>query len=130
MIVVRSGTPSHEGADPVRRDMRPGRVIGVADDQQLGRGRDLLEHRVEVVDVALAKRDPDLPRSAERRQVGVDRERGPGEEDLVALLAERERGGEQDLAGAVGDGDPGRIGLVVVRDRAAERTRVRDPGSG
>ena len=62
---------------------------------------------------------------AERRQVRVDRERGPGELDLVALLAEREGGREQELAGAVGDGDPSRIGLVVIGDRAPERTSVR-----
>ncbi len=73
---------------------------------------------------SLGERHADLARPGQRRQVGVHREGRPGVEDLGAGLAERLGGGEQDLAGAVADGDPGRLGVVALGDAAAQQRRV------
>jgi hypothetical protein len=119
-----TGNPVAEGGDLGRRQVGRGRVVGVADDHQLGRGGDLGGHRIEVVDLALGERYPDLPRPGEGRQVRVHRERGPGEDDLGARLAERVGGGEQDLAGPVADRDPAGLGLVALGQAAAQQRRV------
>ena len=113
-----------EGGDRGGRVMRPGRVVRVADDQQLGRRGHLGGHRVEVVDVALAERHADLTGAGQRRQVGVDRERGPGVDDLRPGLAERLGGGKQDLAGPVADRDPAGLGLVALGESLAQEGRV------
>jgi hypothetical protein len=76
------------------------------------------------VDVALGERDADLARAGERRQVRIDGERGPGEEDLVTRLAQRLGGREQDLAGAVSDRDPRRVGVEALGDPQAQAARV------
>ena len=113
-----------EGGDLGGGQVGPGRVVGVADEDELGRRGHLGRHRVEVVDVALGQRHADLARPGQRRQVRVHREGGPGVEDLGAGLAERLGGGEQDLAGAVADRDPGGLGLVALGDAAAQQGRV------
>ena len=113
-----------EGGDLRRRQVGAGRVVRVADDRQLGRGGHLGRHRVEVVDLALGERHADLARPGQRRQVRVHREGRPGVEDLGAGLAERLGSGEQDLAGAVADGDPPGLGLVALGDAAAQQGRV------
>ena len=116
--------PLAEGGDLGRRDVGRGRVVGVADEQQLGRGGDLGRHRVEVVDVARGQRHADLAGAGQRRQVRVHREGRPGVEDLGAGLAERLGGGEQDLAGAVADGDAAGVGLVALGEAPAQQGRV------
>ena len=100
-------------------------LFGIADDDDLGRRGDLLEHRVQVVLVRVVQRHSDLSRSRERSHVGVNRERGPCEQDLVAVLAEGLRGGEQELAAPVGDSDRGGVGVVALGDPAAEKRRAR-----
>ena len=85
---------------------------------------DLGRHRVEVVDVARGQRHADLAGAGQRRQVRVHREGRPGVDDLGAGLAERLGGGEQDLAGAVADGDPAGLGLVALGEAAAQQGRV------
>ena len=126
--------PLEELGDPRRRHVGPGRVVRIADDHQLGRGGDLGGDRVEVVDVALAERHADLASAGERREVGVDRERRPGVDELGARLAERQRRGEQDLAGAVGERDAGGLDLVALGDpapqQAGARVRVAVGGRG
>ena len=117
--------PLEERADLRRRDVGSGRVVRVADDDELGRRRDLGEHRVEVVDVPVGERNADLPRAGQRRQVRVHRERRPGVDDLGPRLAERLGGREQDLAGAVRDGDLSRVDLVLLGELAAQDLRVR-----
>ncbi len=116
--------PLAEGGDLGRRDVGRGRVVRVADDQQLGRRRHLGRHRVEVVDVARGQRHADLSGAGQRRQVRIHREGRPGVDDLGAGLAERLGGGEEDLAGAVGDGDPARLGLVALGQAPAQQGRV------
>ncbi len=118
------GHPLAEVADLRRRDVGAGGVVRVADADELGGGGDLGEHRLEVVDVALREGNADLAGTGERRQVRVDRERRPGEEDLVAGLTQRLRGSKQDLAGAVADGNPRRIGVEALGDPAAQTARV------
>ncbi len=101
----------------------PGRVVGVADDQQLRRRRHLGQHRLEVVDVAVGQRHADLPRAGERRHVRVDREGGPGVDDLGTGLTERRGGGEEDLAGAVAERDVPGLHLVALGQAAAQQGR-------
>ena len=54
-----------ELGDPRRRQVGRGRVVRVADDQQLGRRGDLGEHRVEVVDVARRRAATRISRAPE-----------------------------------------------------------------
>ena len=119
-----AGRPLAEGRDLGRGAVGAGRVVGVADEDELGRRGHLGRHRVEVVGLARVERHADLAGPGQRRQVRVHRERGPGVEDLGARLAERLGGGEQDLAGAVADGDPGGLGVVALGDAAAQQRRV------
>ncbi len=118
------GDAIDEGADALRRQVGPGRVVGVADQHELSRGGDLGEDRVEVVDIAVAERDADLPRSGERREMRVHRERRPRVDELGPRLAERLGGGEQDLAGAVADRDPRGVGVVALGDPAPQQAGV------
>ena len=124
------GDPLEQLPDPRRRQVGGGRVVGVADDQDLGRGGELGDHRVEIVGVIAVERHADLARPRERCQVGVDRERGPGVDELGAGLTEGQGRREQDLAGAVRDRDLGRIGLVTIGDPAAGAGSPPDRGSG
>ena len=118
------GNAVEEGADALRRQVGARRVVGVADQDELGRHRDLGQDRVEIVDIALGERDADLARTRQRGQVRIDREGRPRVDELGARLAQRLRGGEQDLARAVADGDPGRVGVVALGDPATQQPRV------
>ena len=119
-----AGMRSQKAATRAAGRWVPVGLFGLQTIDQLGRGGHLGRHRVEVVDVALGERHADLARAGQRRQVRVHREGGPGVEDLGAGLAERLGGGEQDLAGAVADGDPAGLGLVAIGDAAAQQGRV------
>src|SRR5437867_2910386 len=55
-----AGQPLAERPDLRRREVGAGRVVRVADEDELGRRGDLGGHRVEVVDVPVAERDADL----------------------------------------------------------------------
>ena len=106
-------------------------LFGLQTSDQLGRGRDLgraIASRSWTSPVG--ERHPDLARARERRQVRVHREGRPGVDELGARLAERQRGGEQDLAGAVGDRDAGRARPRSARRSAGAAGRASGPGSG
>ena len=112
---------AHERGDLLERQRRRGRVVRVADDHEPGGGGDLLEHRVEVVTVALVDRDLDRAGARRGREVRVDAEARPGVDELGARLEQRLAGGEQDVARAVADRDPVDGDVVAVAERLAQR---------
>ena len=65
-----------------------------------------------------------------RLELGIDRERRPGVDQLGARLEQRLTGGQEDVARAVADGDPLGGDVVAVRERARAASRWSDPGSG
>ena len=86
----------HVGGDLVEErlelglaDGGPGRVVGRADDDDLGAVGDRSGHRVEVVPGVGAERDLHRRRAGDGHRDRVGLERAPGVDDLVAGLAER-----------------------------------------
>ena len=103
------------------------RVVGVADEHELGLRRDRGGHGLEVVG-EVPDGDRDRHRAADVDDVPVARERRRGEDDLVAALEHRLREQEQELAGAAADGDLLGVAAVVRgrRDPQVGREPVRD----
>ena len=120
----------HPGVDRGGRQRRRARVVRVADDHHpRGRG-DLAGHRLEVVLPGVVQGDRDRPGAGHGGQVRVDRERRPGVHHLRAGLEHRLGRREQQLAGAVADGDAPDRHAGPLGDAAAEARTSRGPDSG
>ncbi len=116
-----------ERADLREPDRGARRVVRVADDRQSRGDGDLAEHRGQVVTLLGVERDGDRASARGRGEVRVDREGGPGIENLGAGLQQRLARGEQHVARAVADRDPRGGDLVALGELLPQR-RVRGVG--
>ena len=113
-----------EGLDVPQGERGRGRVVRVADDDEARRRRDLRGHAVELVAVVVVERDADRGGAGRCRQVRIDGEARPGVDDLGAGLEQGLAGGEEDVAGAVADGD------ALARDAVADGQAAAQPPPG
>jgi hypothetical protein len=110
-----------EGLDLLQRQRGGRGVVGIADqDEPRGDGH-LGGQGVEVVAVLGVERDLDPPGTRGGGQMRIDTERRPGVDDLGSGLEQGLPGRQQQVAGAVAQGDAVRGNAVALRQSPAER---------
>ena len=108
-----------EGVHLLARDHRPGRVVRVAEVDDLRAGGDRAEDALDVVGV-VGERNTNRRRAQLERGERVARKGRPAEDDLVPRVERGERKVRDDRVGAGCHGDVGRLDAVLLGERLDE----------